>query len=163
MLDIISPRETVLITTRGSILHFDKKIMKDNITAVDWHMPVSEQHFAISVHNDSLTATLIYESKIFVVNVISADFAEKIKQIGSISGKIVDKFSRFGIAKEEAEGVDCCRVKDAVAYISCHVVQQIVLGKYVLFIGKVVVSRELVSGAKRLFHIKENEFTTMKD
>jgi flavin reductase (DIM6/NTAB) family NADH-FMN oxidoreductase RutF len=163
LLDIGTLRETVLVTTRGKMLHFGKDILRDNVAALDWHMPTSPQHFAISVHKDSLTATLIHESKVFVVNFISVDFAEKVKQIGSISGKVVDKFSRFGIAKEEAEGVDCCRVKDAVAYIGCHVVQQMEFEKYVLFIGKVVVLRDLVPGAKRLFHVKENEFTTTKD
>lgn len=163
MLDIITLRETVLVTTCGRVMHFGKEMSKDNVTATDWHMPVDPQHFAISIHKDSLTATLIHESKIFVVNFISVDFAEKVKEIGRVSGKTVDKFLAFSIVKEEAEGVDCCRVKNAVAYISCHVVQQMEVEKYVLFIGKVVVSRELVSGAKRLFHMKENEFTTAKD
>lgn len=163
MLDITIPRETVLLTSRGKMMYFGKEIIKDNITAVDWHMPVSEQYVAISLHKDSLTATLIRESKVFVMNFISIDFAEKVKQMGSISGKIIDKFSRFGIMKEEAEGVDCCRLKEAVAYLACHVVQQMVIEDYILFIGKVVVSRKLVPGAKRLFHIKENKFTTTKD
>lgn len=162
MLDITIPRETVLLTSRGKMMYFGKEIIKDNITAIDWHMPVSEQYIAISLHKDSLTATLIRESKVFVMNFISVDFAEKVKQMGSISGKVADKFSRFEIMKEEAEGVDCCRVKNALAYIACLVVQQVVIENYILVIGKGIVSRELVHGAKRLFHVKENEFTTTK-
>ncbi len=162
MLNVSTPRETVFVTTRGKTMHFGKEVLRDNVAALDWHMPVSPQHFAISVYKDSLTTALIQESKVFVVNFVSTAFSDTAVRIGNVSGKTIDKFLTYSIAREEAEGVDCCRIKDTVAYISCQVVQQMESEKYVLFIGKVVASRELVPGAKRLFHVKENEFTMMK-
>lgn len=161
MLNFIIPRETVLVTTRGKIIQFGKEIVKENVAPVDWHMPLSVSHFAISVPKNSCTAHLIRESAVFVVNFVGTGFADPVRLLGKNSGHSVDKFAVFSIAKEEADGVDCCRLKDAVAYISCHVVEQHSFEDYVLFVGKVVASRELVSGAKRLFHLGGGEFGTV--
>ncbi len=163
MLNFIIPRETVLVTTRGSVMHFGKEVMKDNVMPTDWHMPVSLSHFAISIPKSSCTAQLIKESGIFVVNFVGVGFADTVRLLGKSSGHTLDKFALYSIAKEEADGVDCCRLKDAVAYISCHVAQQHVFEDYMLFIGTVVASRELVSGVKRLFHVAGGDFTTTKD
>lgn len=159
----ITPRETVLITSRGSITQFGKEMIKENVMPTDLHMPLSLSHFAISVPKNSFTAQLIAQSGVFVVNFVGTYFAEKVTLLGKASGHTVDKFTRFSIAKEEADGVDCSRLKEAAAYISCHVAEQHVFGDHILFIGTVVASRELVSGVKRLFHVAGGEFTTTND
>ena|SRR3989338_5922979 len=163
MLTFITPRETVLITSRGNSIQFGKNSLKDNISPTDWHMPISPSHFAISVPKNSFTAQVITQSGVFVVNFVGVGFADTVRLLGKGSGHTVDKFSIYSIAKEEADGVDCCRLKDAVAYISCHVTEQHVFEEYILFIGKVVASRELVSSAKRLFHVGGGEFTTTRE
>jgi flavin reductase (DIM6/NTAB) family NADH-FMN oxidoreductase RutF len=161
MLEFILPRETVLITTRGRVMHFGKEVVKDNVMSTDWHMPLGVSHFAISVPKSSLTAQLIQESNIFVVNFVRVGFADSVRLIGKSSGHTIDKFAAFSIAKEEAEGVDCCRLKDAVAYVSGHVVEQHLFEDYILFAGKVVATRVLVSGMKRLFHLGGGDFGTV--
>ena len=161
MLDFIIPRETVLITSRGTMIQFGKEIVKDNVMPIDWHMPVTVSHFAISVPKGSCTAHLIQESGVFVVNFVGIGFADTVRLLGKSSGHTVDKFTTFNILKTEAEGVDCCRLKEAVAYLSCHVAEQHAFEEYILFVGKVVAPRELVSGAKRLFHLGAGEFGTV--
>ena len=163
MLTFITPRETVLITSRGSSIQFGKDLLKDNVAPTDWHLPISPSHFAISIPKNSFTAQLIAQSGVFVVNFVGLGFTDAVRLLGKSSGHTVDKFSTYSIAKEEANGVDCSRLKDAVAYVSCHVVEQHAFEEYVLFIGKVVASRELVSSAKRLFHVGGEEFTTTND
>lgn len=160
MLKVITPRETVLITSRGSVTPFGKEISRDNVAPLDWHMPVSPSHFAIAVSKTSFTAHLVTQSGVFVVNFVGVGFADNVTQLGKSSGHTANKFAVFSIAKEEADGVDCCRLKDAVAYMSCHVVEQHTFDEYILFVGKVVASRELVSGVKRLFHVGGGEFTS---
>ncbi len=135
----------------------------ENCTAIDWHMPIGTQHFAISVAQNSMTSSLIDTSQVFAVNFVNVAFMEKIIQIGSVSGKTHDKFAEFEITKEETGGIDCCYLKKAVAYIACHVVKRIEISNYVLYVGKVLYSQEIQFNAKRLFHIKENIFTTTKD
>ena len=163
MLDFITPRETVLITTRGNIVQFGKEIVKENVAPTDWHMPVDHSHFAISLHKNSFTAKLIRQSGVCVVNFLPFSFAETVVSLGKISGHTTDKFALYNINKEEAEGVDCCKLKDAVAYIGCHIIHEFDAGDFVLFVGKVVLSREIVSGVKRLFHIGGEEFTSTRD
>ena len=161
MLEFIIPRETVLVTTRGTIIQFGKEIVKENVVPIDWHTPVSVSHFAISIPKSSCTAQLITQSSVFVVNFVGIGFADTVRLLGKSSGRTVDKFTTFGVLKSEAEGVDCCRLKEAVAYIGCHVVEQHVFHDYIFFIGKVVASRESISGVKRLFHLGGGEFGTV--
>ena len=91
----------------------------------------------ISVPKNSLTAQLVLESNIFIVNFIGIGFAETVRLLGKTSGYTVDKFTTFSVLKMEADGVDCCRLKDAVSYIGCHVVAQHSFGDFVLIIGRI--------------------------
>jgi flavin reductase (DIM6/NTAB) family NADH-FMN oxidoreductase RutF len=160
MLNFITPRETVVLTTRGAYNHMGVDKVRDNCTPIDWHMPVSVSHFAISVSHSSLSAALIDASRVFVVNFVSVSFAHNIVEIGSVSGKTHNKFVQFGIRKDEAEGVDCCRLSNALGYISCEVVERIEKERYIFYMGKVLQHKELGTG-KRLFHIAEDKFTTV--
>src|SRR3989338_2469494 len=114
MLTFITPRETVLITSRGSSIQFGKDLLKDNVAPTDWHLPISPSHFAISIPKNSFTAQLIAQSGVFVVNFVGLGFTDAVRLLGKSSGHTVDKFSTYSIAKEEANGVDCSRLKDAV-------------------------------------------------
>ena len=42
----------------------------------------------------------------------------------TVSGAQVDKFDRFGLAREEAKQVDCAIIKGCAAYIECRVVDE---------------------------------------
>ena len=163
MLDFSTPRETVVVCTRGKFNQMGVEKEKDNICAVDWHMPVSPEHFAISLSKSSLSYELINNSRVFVVNFVPYSFASKVVKIGYVSGKTHNKFNDFEIRKEEADGVECSYLREAVAYLSCHVSNEIEIGDYVIFVGKVVSFREFVKGAKRLFHLREDKFTKMED
>jgi flavin reductase (DIM6/NTAB) family NADH-FMN oxidoreductase RutF len=162
MLDFITPRETVVLTTRGAYSHMGSNKVRDNCAPIDWHMPVSPGYFAISVSQNSMSCALIDASRVFVVNFVSSEFADTVVKIGSVSGKTHDKCKEFGVVLDEAEGVDCGYLHNAIAYVSCAVEERIEKDGYVLYVGKVIQHRELKVG-KRLFHVAENRFTTTKD
>jgi flavin reductase (DIM6/NTAB) family NADH-FMN oxidoreductase RutF len=162
MLDFSTPRETVLVTSRGSYKDLQGDKVRDNITAIDWHMPAGVGHFAICVSQNSMTAALIDASRVFVVNFIGVDFKDTVVRVGSVSGKTHNKFKDFKVDVDDAEGVDCGYLKKAVAYLSCHVVNRMDIEGYVVYIGKVLQHRELKVGMKRLFHVAEDRFTTTK-
>jgi flavin reductase (DIM6/NTAB) family NADH-FMN oxidoreductase RutF len=128
-------QNTVLVTSRASIKQpFSSKTEdKDNITAVNWHMPCSTTHYAISIKKSSLTHQLINKSHVFAVNFnISKELAE---QCGTTSGKTINKFKEFNIETEESEKIDCPRLK---SYIECQVINRIDLNNYEVFIGKIL-------------------------
>ena len=160
---IANPRQTALITSRSRINVLGKEIEKDNAMTVDWHMPVSftPQLYAIAIGTTRFTHKLIQESRAFVVNFMPYSMKEQAVYCGRHTGEHRDKLKEAGIEIYEAENVDCGRVKGAVGYLECEVIQEIEAGDHTIFIGKVV-HAELMEGGKRLFHIDMDEFTTTK-
>lgn len=125
-----NPRQTILVTSRYQ--------GKDNIITMDWHTPLSfaPMMYAIAVGKTRFSCDLIKNSKVFVVNFISRDFE-----------------------KEEAEKIDCPRIKQALGFLECKVVDELEVGDHVLFLGEVLNSN-LKSRDKRLFHLWGDNFTT---
>ncbi len=74
----------------------------------------------------------------------------------------MDKFSQTGLEKEEAEKIDCPRIKQALGYLECKVIQEIEVGDHILFIAEVV-KGELKRKGKRLFHLFKDKFTTTEE
>ena len=73
----------------------------------------------------------------------------------------MDKFKETGLEKEETDRIDCCRIKKALAYLECHVVNEIEAGDHVIIIGKVLNIGKNKEG-KRVYQVKGDTFTTTK-
>jgi len=158
---IINPRQTVLISTRSESEIIGKKSLKNNLIAVDWHTPLSfaPMMYGFAITKQRFSYELVHNSKVFVVNFMPTSLEKDVLLCGRRSGKHIDKFRETGLTVEEAEKIDCCKVKEAVATLECEVISEVETGDHVFFIGKVVHS-ELKKDTKRVFHIIDNEFTT---
>ena len=158
---LTKPRQTVLITTRGEVEVLGKKVFKNNIITIDWHMPCSHepQLYAISIGKSRFSYKLINESKVFVVNFISKDLEKPALYCGTHQGDHVDKFKESELTIEDCEKVDCGRVKQALGYLECEVIEEVDSGDHVIFIGKVL-HTQLKENDKRLFHLGNHKFGT---
>jgi len=161
--DVAYPRQVILVTSRAEIKpKFSiKKEIKDNIMTLSWHSPVSfnPELYAVMIGKERFSYGLIHESKVFVVNFMPYKLKKEVLFCGRISGENIDKFKETGLIKEEAETIDCCRIKQALACLECEVINEIDAGDHVIFIGKVlktVSKRE----EKRVFQVKGDVFTT---
>jgi len=161
MLSIINPRQTVLVGSRGKTTILGKSQIKDNLMALDWHMPCSFDPFtyAISVNKKSLTLRLIRSSRVFTINFVSKEHKAAVIFCGRHSGEHIDKFEECNLKKLEAQAIDCPRVDQAVGYLECEVEAENDMHDHVIFFARVV-KAQLMSSEQRLFHVKENEFTT---
>ena len=150
---ITNPRQTILLTCRWQ--------GEDNVMTLDWHTPLSFEPmmYAVSIGKTRFSLDLVRKSKVFVVNFMSKDFEKEILFCGRYSGKNVDKFKETGLEKEEAETINCSRIKQALGYLECKIEKEIEVGDHILFIAKVK-KAELKKKAKRLFHLFADEFTT---
>ncbi|MAG07860.1 hypothetical protein CMO89_00125 [Candidatus Woesearchaeota archaeon] len=166
MLPIFNPRQTILVTCREKIADkfTGREHIKDNIITLDWHMPVSFQPFlyAIAIGKKRFSHNLIKESMVFVVNFMPYHLEEEVLDCGRHSGAHMDKFEKTGLAKEEADRIDCPRIRQALAILECEIINSIDAGDHTVFISKVVHSEEKEKG-KRLFHTEGDEFTTTKE
>lgn len=153
---LTNPRQTVLITSRYK--------NRDNVMTLDWHTPLSFEPmlYAIAVAKARFTCQLIQKSKVFVVNFMSRRDEKAVLYCGRHSGRDKDKFLKAGLEKEEAEKISCPRIKNALGFLECKVVNQVETGDHILFIGEVV-NFKLRRYGKRLFHLWKDRFTTTCD
>ncbi len=161
MPSITHPRQVVLITSRARIDFRGKEIYKDNVAATTFDMPCSlnPKSYCISLPKTSHTSKLINLSKVFVVNFVLDNMKEEVEACVKHSGEHLDKFEQAKIEKEEAEKVDCPRLKGSAGYLECEVINELEVGDHMLFIGKVVNSM-LNSPGKRLFLKETGKYTT---
>jgi len=163
--DVAYPRQAILVSCRSEAKarFSNENEVKDNIIALSWHSPVSfePELYAIMLSKGRFSYKLIKESKVFVVNFMPFELKKELLFCGRISGRDVDKFEESGLEKEEADTVDCCRIKQALGCLECELVNEIEAGDHVIFIGKVLKTVENKKG-KKIFQVKGDSFTTTK-
>lgn len=165
MSEITAPRQTVLVSCRATVKDkfTGEEKQKDNIIALDWHMPTSfnPEFYAISVGKTRFSCDMIRKSNCFAVNFMPFSLKDKVLFCGRNSGENVDKFKEAGLTKQEADKIDCPRIKEAAAFIECEVMSEIDTGDHIIFVGKVLNSK-LNNYEKRIFHTEGDNFTTMR-
>ena len=164
MPSITHPRQLVLITSRATVDIIGESVHKDNITATTFHMPcsLSPKSYCVSLLKTSFSAKLIKESKVFVVNFVPIEFKKEVDSCIGHSGEHMNKFEKAGLEKEEADKIDCQRLKNSSGYLECEVTHEIEIGDNIIFVGKVVNSM-LHKPGKRLFLKEEGKYTTTID
>ncbi len=149
---ITDPRQVVLVTCRSHMEVMGKRSEKDNIITVAWHMPVSfsPELYAISIGTTRFSCSIIQKSRAFAVNFIPYTLKEKAVICGSSSGRHADKFKKAGLNLVEAEAIDCGLIKEAAACLECEVINEVAAGDHIIFIGKVVSSKQNKTGKRLL-------------
>jgi flavin reductase (DIM6/NTAB) family NADH-FMN oxidoreductase RutF len=153
------PIQTVLVSCRGSAELMGKRVTKDNLIAIDWQMPISigQRLFAIAVAKTRFSYELIMDSKCFVVNFMPYSQKDKVLFCGTHTGRSTDKFRQTGLAKEEAESVDCPKVKEACAQLECELIHSFDAGDHTIFVGKILKEVHKAE-SQRLFHTVDEQF-----
>lgn len=115
---------------------------KDNAMAAAWHCPLSFSPplYGVSISPKRFTLELILEAKEFGVNFMPMERVELIASVGGSSGKEMDKFQRFGIAKEKPLKTAVPLLRDAYACYECKLVDHKTYGDHVWVVGQIVAS-----------------------
>lgn len=111
------------------------------LTPIAWNMPVSDDPpvIALEIWEKHFIYKAILETGDFVVNIPSSDMARTIRGLGSVSGSRIDKFEKYGLAKEPARKVFSPRLKSALAIMECKLRRdRRLLDKYNIVLGDVV-------------------------
>lgn len=165
MTTIFNPRQTILISCRGTAEYFGVRKEVDELFPCDWHSPISftPPMYSICISkNLTLSLELIREASAFVVNFMSFENKDAVLKCSKDEGKFIDKFESSGLTKEDAVSIDAPRVKECVGFLECELTGEHEYGDHILFIGRVVNSDLKDALAKRIFHKSEGEFTTTK-
>lgn len=123
---------------------------KDNAMTVAWHCSLSMRPplYGVSISQKRFTLELILEAKEFGVNFMPFERVELIASVGGSSGKEMDKFQRFGIAREKPLKTSVPLLRDAYACYECRLVEHKTYGDHVWVVGEVLAS-----------HFEEDFFT----
>ena len=113
---------------------------KDNLIPLAWFSPVSFDPplVCILVAPKRFSHDMIVRSGCFTLNFIPYDQAELVRNLGSTSGRDLDKFEAFDIPKQEAERIDAPIMGNAYAALECRLVDRRTHGDHSLFVGEIL-------------------------
>ncbi|MGZ3652990.1 MAG: flavin reductase family protein [Bdellovibrionota bacterium] len=112
-----------------------------NVMAAAWSMPLdfSPPKVTVVIEESSFTRELVDASGTFVLNIPSRNQAALTLAVGHESGRIEDKFARFGIATAPASLVAAPLIEGCTAWLECRVIPEPHIQKtYDLFVAEVV-------------------------
>ena len=160
--DIAYPRQVVLVTSEADVEIFGKRQDKKDIITLSWHTPLSFEPFlyGIAVGKARFSKKLIEKSKVFAVNFMPAEFEKQILFCGKNSDELIDKFKETGLTPVECSKIHCSRIREALAWLECEVVEEVDMGDHVLVVGRVLNSSAAGKG-RRLFQSGDGFTTTI--
>lgn len=161
IIGLSKPQQTVLVSLRGDFELMGKRKEYDNLITVDWHMPTSFNPplYIISIGKTRFSLNLIKNSRVFAVNFMTFLQKDAVLYCGQNTGLKVDKFHETKLTKEECSSIDCPYIKEAAAVYECEVVDEFETGDHIIFVGKIINTRNNNS-EKRLLHTSGIDFTT---
>ena len=114
----------------------------DNVMAAEWthHVSYSPGLIAVCVGFGKATAENIESAGFFGVNIAAADQNVFASIAGGNSGKDVDKIAalkELGYKFYRAEKINILMVDGAVLNFECKLVNKIVLGDHIMFVGEI--------------------------
>jgi flavin reductase (DIM6/NTAB) family NADH-FMN oxidoreductase RutF len=129
---LLEPGPVVLLTTsRGG---------RDNVMTMSWHMMVefTPPLVACVVSDADYSFAALRATKEGVIAIPDATMAGKVVEIGNCSGRTVDKFEAFGLARARARRVGAPLLPDCFANLECRVANTRLVNAYGLFVLEVV-------------------------
>lgn len=115
-------------------------IQKSNIITIAWTGIINSDPpmTYISVKKSRYSHDVIEETGEFVINLVTADLAEKMDFCGVRSGRDVDKFEKLGLTRETADEVEAPLIAESPVNIECRVNDIIRLSSHDMFIAEIV-------------------------
>ncbi|HJV00680.1 MAG TPA: flavin reductase family protein [Noviherbaspirillum sp.] len=124
---------TVLVSSA----HGDAK----NVMAAAWSMPLdfSPPKIAVVIDRATRTRELVEASGEFALNIPSREMAQAALQVGSESGRDIDKFRAHGLMTFAAEKIAAPLLEGCLGWLECRVIAEPhIQNCYDLFLGEVV-------------------------
>ena len=130
---LLHPRPTVVLITlcpNGRV----------NLMPASWNMPISEEPptIGVSIWRESYTYQCLNHNPEATINVPSHEQVNVVYALGSVSGRDVDKVSRFNIKLIPSEVVKAPTWVDAIAVYEAIVDKEVEVGESSLFVFRVL-------------------------
>jgi len=162
---ILHPKITVLVVSKCPNGRF-------NVAPIAWNMPVSEEPpaVALAIDRSAYTAECLESHPEASLNVLPLSEATLVYNLGSVSGRDVDKVSRFGLRLKNAKKISVPILENAIAWLETLRRQSVDFGEVRIYIMEVVeyyarsdAANEwgwIAGKAQPLMHLIGRSFTT---
>ena len=129
---LIEPGPVVMVTTAAAA--------RTNIMTMSWHMMIDFEPplIACVISNRGFTFDVLKKTKECVINIPTVELAEKVVACGNVSGRKLDKFTKFGLTPCAASCVQAPLIDECYGNLECRVTDSKLATKYNLFIVEVV-------------------------
>jgi flavin reductase (DIM6/NTAB) family NADH-FMN oxidoreductase RutF len=111
-----------------------------NLMPAAWHTPISAKPplYGILISPKRYTYELLKREKGFTVNFLMHDQAHCIAELGSTSGRDIDKIERFNIAVTRAQNVNGMIMRASYAAYECGKQDMHEYGDHFLVVGRII-------------------------
>ena len=129
---LLEPGPVVMVTTAGR--------QKMNIMTMSWHTMIDFDPPIVGcvISNRNFTFEVLQTTGECVINIPTAELAEKVVGCGNTSGRKIDKFRTFGLTPAAASCVKAPLIAECYANLECRVVDTRMVEKYNFFILEVI-------------------------
>ena len=133
-----------------------------NVMAMAWHtmMDFNPPLIGCVIDAKSLTFGTLMATKECVINIPCVEFAAKVVGCGNTSGRLVDKFKKFGLTPLPASRVKAPLIGECWANLECKVVDARMAEKYNFFVLEVLKAwaDPRVKQPKTIHHLGREKF-----
>jgi flavin reductase (DIM6/NTAB) family NADH-FMN oxidoreductase RutF len=129
---LLEPGPVVLLTT--------VRAGRANVMPMSWHlmMEFTPPLVGCVVSNGNYSFATLKMTKECVINLPTVELAKTVVACGNTSGRLVDKFKKFGLTPVTAKLVKAPQIQECYASLECKVVDMKLVTKYNFFILQVV-------------------------
>ena len=130
---LLHPRPTILLIT---LCPGDRV----NAMPASWNMPISEEPptIGVAVYRETFTYQCLNHHPEATINVPSIEHVDLIYQLGSVSGRDVDKIKEFRIKLVPSDVVKVPTWEDAIAVYEARIMNRFDVGESTLFVFEVL-------------------------
>jgi len=153
---LLEPGPVLLVSTLPKRKARDPLAGRPNVMPLSWHLMMDFEPpvigFVLSNRNFSYAA--LKSTRECVVNIPTAELAEKVVACGNCSGVDTDKFAEFGLTASPSKMVAAPQIAECYASLECRVMDTRLTGDYCLFILVVLAAKvdTAVKAPKTLHH-----------
>ena len=111
-----------------------------DVMTISWHQMLEFEPPLVGavVSDRNHSFALLRRSRQCVLNIPTADIADKVVACGNTHGPEVDKFARFGLTRRPAQQVAAPQIDECYASLECRVADTRMVNRYSLFVLEVV-------------------------
>ncbi len=118
---LINHGPTILVTSRS------KDGQRRNVMTAAWSTLVEfdPPRLVVVIHKEAYTRSLLEESGVFAICVPTVSFIDQVYAVGRVSGREMDKFSRFNIQTVQSTELDIPVIENGcIAWLECRLLPE---------------------------------------